>query len=126
MQILNENEAAQFKWWVHHLPVEHGIMKKDNLVEQDSRNIKRCTRLMLRFKSFRRMQTILSGIEVNKMICKGYLQHLCSETSSVVCITPLILLPSGSLVAGLFPEPVQSGKMMVECDIIVGYFMLYC
>ncbi|RSB24863.1 DDE-type integrase/transposase/recombinase, partial [Enterobacter cloacae] len=32
-------------------------------VEQDHRNIKRRIRLMLGFKSFRRAQTILTGIE---------------------------------------------------------------
>jgi transposase-like protein len=36
----------------------------NNLIEQDHRNIKRLIRLMLGFKSFRRAQTILAGIEL--------------------------------------------------------------
>ncbi|MGJ3356007.1 IS6 family transposase [Providencia sp. Je.9.19] len=48
----------------------------NNLVEQDHRNIKRLIRPMLGFKSFRRAQTILAGIELVHMIRKGQLQHL--------------------------------------------------
>ncbi len=47
----------------------------NNLVEQDHRNIKRRTRPMLGFKSFRRAQTILAGIELIHMIHKGQYQH---------------------------------------------------
>ena len=47
----------------------------NNLVEQDHRNIKRRIRPMLGFKSFRRAQTILAGIELIHMIRKGQLQH---------------------------------------------------
>ncbi|PKB89445.1 integrase [Ewingella americana] len=47
----------------------------NNLVEQDHRNIKRRIRVMLGFKSFRRAQTILAGIELIQMIRKGQLQH---------------------------------------------------
>ncbi|WP_336847641.1 IS6 family transposase [Serratia nevei] len=47
----------------------------NNLVEQDHRNIKRRIRLMLGFKSFRRAQTLLAGIELNHMIRKGQYQH---------------------------------------------------
>lgn len=47
----------------------------NNLVEQDHRNIKRRTRPMLGFKSFRRAQTILAGIELIHMIRKGKYQH---------------------------------------------------
>ncbi|ERK05192.1 Mobile element protein [Serratia fonticola AU-AP2C] len=43
----------------------------NNLVEQDHRNIKRRSRPMLGFKSFRRAQTILAGIELLNMIRKG-------------------------------------------------------
>lgn len=46
----------------------------NNLIEQDHRNIKRRIRQMLGFKSFRRSQTILAGIELIHMIRKG--QHL--------------------------------------------------
>lgn len=51
----------------------------NNLVEQDHRNIKRRTRPMLGFKSFRRAQTILAGIELIHMIRKGQLQHSASD-----------------------------------------------
>ncbi|MFP7609913.1 IS6 family transposase [Serratia quinivorans] len=47
----------------------------NNLTEQDHRNIKRRIRPMLGFKSFRRAQTILAGIELIHMIRKGQLQH---------------------------------------------------
>ncbi|VTR53330.1 Uncharacterised protein [Serratia fonticola] len=47
----------------------------NNLVEQDHRNIKRRIRPMLGFKSFRRAQAILSGIELVHMIRKGQYQH---------------------------------------------------
>ncbi|ENA1744271.1 IS6 family transposase [Yersinia ruckeri] len=43
----------------------------NNLIEQDHRNIKRRIRLMLGFKSFRRAQTLLAGIELSHMIPKG-------------------------------------------------------
>ncbi|MBC8951048.1 integrase [Xenorhabdus sp. TS4] len=47
----------------------------NNLIEQDHRNIKRRIRPMLGFKSFRRVQTILAGIEFVSMLRKGqYLQ----------------------------------------------------
>jgi len=47
----------------------------NNLVEQDHRNIKRRIRQMLGFKSFRRAQTILAGIELVHMIRKGQFQY---------------------------------------------------
>ncbi|ENA1737042.1 IS6 family transposase [Yersinia ruckeri] len=47
----------------------------NNLVEQDHRNIKRRTRPMLGFKSFRRAQTILASIELIHMIRKEQLRH---------------------------------------------------
>ncbi|TBL57372.1 IS6 family transposase [Hafnia paralvei] len=47
----------------------------NNLIEQGHRNIKRSIRPMLGFKSFRRAQTILAGIELVHMIRKGQLQH---------------------------------------------------
>ncbi|CDH33434.1 transposase (fragment) [Xenorhabdus bovienii str. Intermedium] len=47
----------------------------NNLVEQDHRNIKRRVRPILGFKSFRRAQTILTGIELVQMLCKEQLQH---------------------------------------------------
>ncbi|EKN4180496.1 IS6 family transposase [Yersinia enterocolitica] len=47
----------------------------NNLIEQDHRNIKRRIKLMMGLKSFRRAQTILTGIELIHMIRKGQLQH---------------------------------------------------
>lgn len=47
----------------------------NNLVEQDHRNIKRRIRPMLGFKSFRRAQGVLAGIEVVTMIRKGQYRH---------------------------------------------------
>ncbi|WP_148251452.1 IS6 family transposase [Raoultella terrigena] len=51
----------------------------NNLIEQDRRNIKRRIRPMLGFKSFRRAQTLLAGIELLHMIRKGQYQHPQSE-----------------------------------------------
>ena len=45
----------------------------NNLVEQDHRAIKRVTRPMLNFKSFRAARSILAGIELVHMIRKGQL-----------------------------------------------------
>ena len=45
----------------------------NNIVEQDHRPIKRVTRPMLGFKSFRSAQKIIAGIEVMHMIRKGQL-----------------------------------------------------
>jgi transposase-like protein len=61
-------------------PYEEAIIVRqskylNNLVEQDHRNIKRRTRSMLGFKSFRRAQTLLTGIELLNMIRKGQYQH---------------------------------------------------
>lgn len=47
----------------------------NNLVEQDHRNIKRRIKLMTGFKSFRRAQSILAGIELIHMLRKGQHQH---------------------------------------------------
>ncbi|WP_332624528.1 IS6 family transposase [Klebsiella grimontii] len=46
----------------------------NNLIEQDHRNIKRRICLMLGFKSFRRAQTLLAGIELLHMIRKRQYQ----------------------------------------------------
>jgi putative transposase len=61
----------------------------NNLVEQAHRNIKRRVRLMLGFKSFRRSQTILAGIELIHMIRKGQFHHPTGDggtISSVGCV----------------------------------------
>lgn len=47
----------------------------NNPVEQDHRSIKRRIKLMLGFKSFRRAQTILAGIELIHIIRKGQYQY---------------------------------------------------
>ncbi|WP_395300780.1 IS6 family transposase [Enterobacter sp. ECC-175] len=47
----------------------------NNLIEQDHRNIKRRIRSMMGFKSFRRAQTVLAGIELIHMILKGQCHH---------------------------------------------------
>ena len=43
----------------------------NNIVEQDHRAIKRVTRPMLNFKSFRSANNVLAGIELMHMIRKG-------------------------------------------------------
>jgi putative transposase len=43
----------------------------NNIVEQDHRRVKRITRLMLGFKSFRSAQSTLAGIELVAMLNKG-------------------------------------------------------
>ena len=43
----------------------------NNIVEQDHRAIKRVTRPMLNFKSFRSAGAVLAGIELMHMIRKG-------------------------------------------------------
>lgn len=47
----------------------------NNLAEQDHRNIKRRIKLMTGFKSFRRAQAVLAGIEIIHMLRKGQLRH---------------------------------------------------
>ncbi|MDV5373172.1 IS6 family transposase [Enterobacter hormaechei] len=51
----------------------------NNLIEQDHRNIKRRIRPILGFKSFRRAQTLLAGIELPHMIRIVQYQHPQSE-----------------------------------------------
>lgn len=43
----------------------------NNIVEQDHRVVKRVTRPMLGFKSFRAAGNVLAGVELMHMICKG-------------------------------------------------------
>ena len=43
----------------------------NNIVEQDHRAIKRVTRPMLNFKSFRAARSVLAGVELMHMIRKG-------------------------------------------------------
>ncbi len=54
----------------------------NNIVEQDHRAIKRVTKPMLNFKSFRAARNVLAGIELMHMIRKGQLMRQgCSELS---------------------------------------------
>jgi putative transposase len=54
------------------VPIEIRQVKYlNNIVEQDHRAIKRITRPMLGFKSFRAARAILAGIELMHMIRKG-------------------------------------------------------
>ena len=54
----------------------------NNTVEQDHRAIKRVTRLMLNFKSFRAARNVLAGIELMHMVRKGQIMSQgCSELS---------------------------------------------
>jgi len=54
----------------------------NNIVEQDHRAIKRVTRPMLNFKSFRSAKSVLAGIELMHMIRKGQLMlQGCSKLS---------------------------------------------
>lgn len=52
----------------------------NNLIEQEHRNIKRRIRTMLEFKSFRRAQTLLTGIEIISILRKGQYQLANNET----------------------------------------------
>ena len=47
----------------------------NNLIEQDHRNIKRRIRPMLGFKSFRRAQAVMAGIESIHMIRRGQYRY---------------------------------------------------
>ena len=54
----------------------------NNLIEQDHRAVKRITRPMLGFKTFRCARTLLAGIEVMHMIRKGQLGEIKDQASS--------------------------------------------
>ena len=54
------------------VPIEvRQIKYLNNIVEQDHRAIKRVTKPMLNFKSFRSARSVLAGIELMHMIRKG-------------------------------------------------------
>ena len=54
----------------------------NNIVEQDHRAVKRVTKPMLNFKSFRAAKNVLAGIELMHMIRKGQLMlESCAEMS---------------------------------------------
>ena len=54
----------------------------NNIVEQDHRAIKRVTRPMLGFKTFRCARIIIAGIETMHMIRKGQLPDIKDEALS--------------------------------------------
>jgi putative transposase len=60
----------------------------NNIVEQDHRAVKRVTRSMLGFKSFRSAAATLSGIELMHMIRKGQLQTKGGIASSAAVLRP--------------------------------------
>ena len=51
--------------------VERQVKYLTNIVEQDHRAVKRVTRPMLNFKSFRAARSVLAGVELMHMIRKG-------------------------------------------------------
>ncbi|MBC7501552.1 MAG: IS6 family transposase [Herminiimonas sp.] len=55
----------------------------NNIAEQDHRVIKRVTRPMLGFKTFRCARTLIAGIEIMHIIRKGQLGDIKDQTSSV-------------------------------------------
>ncbi len=62
----------------------HGFRKYlNNIVEQDRRAIKRVTKPMLNFKSFRSAACVLAGIELMHMIGKGRFRIDGSDMMSV-------------------------------------------
>lgn len=57
-------------------PIEvRQIKYLNNIVEQDHRAIKRVTKPMLNFKSFRSAKNVLAGIELMHMIRKGQMNR---------------------------------------------------
>ena len=54
----------------------------NNIVEQDHRAIKRVTKPMLNFKSFRSAKNVLAGIELMHMIRKGQMILTAENTMS--------------------------------------------
>jgi putative transposase len=65
------------------LPIEMRQSKYlNNIVEQDHRAIKRITRPMLGFKTFRCARILIAGIEVMHMIRKGQLGAIKDQASS--------------------------------------------
>ncbi|MCW2256082.1 transposase-like protein [Providencia alcalifaciens] len=75
----NANKAALGTLNIGKIPEEAIEIRQNkylnNLIEQDHRNIKQRIRSMLGFKSFRRAQTLLAGIEIIAMLRKGQYIH---------------------------------------------------
>jgi putative transposase len=63
MDAINDGRAVQI--------LVRQVKYLNNIVEQDHRAIKRVTRPMLNFKSLRAASSVLAGIELIHMICKG-------------------------------------------------------
>jgi putative transposase len=61
----------------------HQVKYLNNIVEQDHHAIKRMTRPMLNFKSFRSAGSVLAGIELIHMIRKGQSAIHDAETMSI-------------------------------------------
>ena len=68
----------------------------NNIVEQDHRAIKRVTRPMLNFKSFRSASSVLAGIELMHMIRKG--QFAVDDAALMVSVGSALRLPTIFLV----------------------------
>ena len=71
--------ASFVRLLVHGRPDEKTIIIRrnkylNNLVERDHRNIKRRVKLMIAFKSFRRAQMVLAGIDLIHMLRQGQYQ----------------------------------------------------
>jgi len=65
------------------LPIEMRQSKYlNNVIEQDHRAIKRITRPMLGFKTFRCARILIAGIEIMHMLRKGQLGGLKDQASS--------------------------------------------
>ena len=65
------------------LPIEMRQSKYlNNLVEQDHRAVKRITRPMLGFKTFRCARILIAGIEVKHKIRKGQLSAIKDQATS--------------------------------------------
>ena len=65
------------------LPIEMRQSKYlNNVVEQDHRAVKRITRPMLGFKTFRCARILIAGIEVMHMVRKGQLGDIKDQASS--------------------------------------------
>ena len=72
-QIIEDREIPILVWQVKYL---------NNIVEQDHRAVKRITKPMLGFKSFRSAINVLAGIELMHMIRKGQMMMEGSDEMS--------------------------------------------
>ena len=77
------NKAAMDEINQHReVPIEvRQIKYLNNIVEQDHRSVKRITKPMMGFKSFRAARNVLAGIELMHMIRKGQMMNEGSELS---------------------------------------------